>query len=456
MMLKSRYHVVCLGLTPWSLIHAIILREQGKDVLVVDDKGLATESPSLRWLTNLEILTLKEIGAKYQIKALQPLNPYLRRSSLGFTVGKTHWVSGATVKDNLRELMRKFDFFNTPLMQSALSRTEEELDRELAALNREFIGWLRSPPVRGRAVPAFAGSSSPWIAEFHRLSLEENHRAYQGPEISPLTQLLAAHGMAIGESVKHRFGAHELWPLVLRLLSPVWELDRRWLERELVRELGERGGQTKKAGIKSWQIYQQRVEAALLDSYEGVVSHGRLLLYGFPQADGSFQFRFKQRLLQGLQFNWGEQVATPFSDDLSPAIIGMTSSRQLGTNLPGSFLEVEGGNGRLVALVAQPPGSKPDFHSEEAWIFLSRGAQASAPQLPWQQARFKGGWGQWLEDAHDSGDARTAWEHHARRDVDVVDRITQEKLTGVEVWGPLRSKHLGLLGLLTDLSLGEA
>jgi len=262
--------------------------------------------------------------------------------------------------------------------------------------------------------------------------------------------------MAMGESVKHRFGAHELWPLVLRLLSPVWELDRRWLERELVRELGERGGQTKKAGIKSWQIYQQRVEAALLDSYEGVVAHDRLLLYGFPLADGAFQFRFQQRLLQGLQFNWGDLDVIPFSEDLSPALIGMTTSAQLGTNLAGSFLEVEGSSGRLVAIVAHPPGSKSDFHREEAWAFLSRGAQTCAPQLPWQQARFKGGWGQWLEDVSDSGEARATWEHHARREVDVVDRISREKLRGVEVWGPLRSKHLGVLGLLTDLCLGDA
>jgi hypothetical protein len=134
----------------------------------------------------------------------------------------------------------------------------------------------------------------------------------------------------------------------------------------------------------------------------------------------------------------------------------MTASAQLGTNLPGSFLEVEGSRGRLVAIVAQPAGSKPDFHREEAWNFLVKGGRNFATQLPWQQARFSGAWGQWLEDVGDSGTARSSWDHHARRNVEVVDRITQDRLAGVELWGPLRSKHLGILGLLTDLCLGEA
>ena len=83
--------------------------------------------------------------------------------------------------------------------------------------------------------------------------------------------------------------------MCLSLISQVWEIDCRWFERELVRELHECGGHTKKTAINSWQIYKQRVEAALLDSYEGVISHDRLLLYGLPPLDGQLQCHFDVR-----------------------------------------------------------------------------------------------------------------------------------------------------------------
>ena len=52
-MLKSRYQAVFLGLTPYSLIHALLLRKRGREVLVVDDVRLATDSPGPRRLTLL-------------------------------------------------------------------------------------------------------------------------------------------------------------------------------------------------------------------------------------------------------------------------------------------------------------------------------------------------------------------------------------------------------------------
>lgn len=257
-MLKSRYHAVFLGLTPYSLVHALLLRKKGQDVLVVDDAQLATDSPGLRRLTILELKTLKDLGDKHQLAPLQQLHHFLRPSTITIHLPTTQWVSGPRVLDNLREFVRKFSFLQTPLLLESLRRPNEELHADLDRAASEFIHWFNSPLVRSRAMPVFNHNSQSWLSEFQRLLFEEHGKAYAGPEVSPLTQLLAAYSATTDQVVKYDLTAHESWAMVLRLLSPVWELDRRWFERELMRELHEQGGHTKKTAINSWQIYQQR------------------------------------------------------------------------------------------------------------------------------------------------------------------------------------------------------
>jgi hypothetical protein len=352
--------------------------------------------------------------------------------------------------------MRKLSFLNTPVLQAARASGEDALKADLQRACTDYLAWLRSPPVRQRARPAWDSTAASWINEFHHLCLAEHSAPYEGPEIPALTQLLTAFASALGSEVKYRFGAHELWPLVLRMLSPVVEKDHRWMEHELARELTARGGQTKLAGVHSWQFYRGHVEAALLDSYEGVVCHGRLLLHGFPPDGDALQCSFAQPLFMGLRFVAGDINPDPFEASARPIVVGFTSSPQLGTDIPAGVGEAEGPQGRLIVLAREVPGGRPEFARDAA---LTHAQSFMAPVLPgpaWSAARFQGRWGRWIEDLDTSGEARRPFDHHARRTVRVLDRDAREELAGVEFAGPLRPRHLGLLGFVTDLHVGRA
>lgn len=453
-MLKSRYQAMCLGLSPWSLIHALILRQQGKDVLVVDDQNLATDAPGLHRLTLLELASLRDLGHRKHLPLLADLSAFLRPTTLTVHLPSQQWIAGPEVLHNLREFVRKFKFLQTPSLLATLERPESELRAELERVTQEFVQWFNSSLVRQRGMLPFTSNSAAWVSEFQRLVFEEHARPYTGPEVSGLTQLIAAYSSTTDQVVKYRLDPHESWVLCFRLLSPVWELDRRWFERELTRALIAAGGHTKKSRVHSWQIYRNRVEAALLDSYEGVISHDRLLLYGFPPPEGQLQCRFKERTFRGVEFTWGDPMATPAVEEEALKLTAFTSSGQLGTTLPVGFMEQGPGHGRLVALVAEAQGMKQEFAHKEAWENLSGHLQRALPfgATPWEKAKPRRSWGFWVEEGPRARRSpKSSLMHHERRGVEVVDRITQEPLSGVELWGPLRSQYFGAVGFLSDL-----
>jgi hypothetical protein len=116
-------------------------------------------------------------------------------------------------------------------------------------------------------------------------------------------------------------------------------------------------------------------------------------------------------------------------------------------------MESHGERGRLVALVAESIGAKQEFSYQEAWETLTTHLNRATPfeQVAWQHARPRRSWGFWVEENRDSLGARTPLMHHERRSVEIIDRINQEPLSGVEFWGPLRSQRFGLIGFLADL-----
>lgn len=457
-MLKSRYHAVFLGLTPYSLIHALLLRGRGQDVLVVDDVRLSTDTTGLRRLTVLDSVALGELGVKHQLGPLQQLKNFLRPSTVSIHLPGLQWVSGASVQDNLREFVRKFAFLQTPLLLEALARPAAELDTELERAAVEFLHWFNSPLVRTRSVAPFAGTSFAWINEFHRLISQEHARDYQGPGVALFTQLLAAYCASTDQVVKYDLSHHEAWAVGIRLLSPVWELDRRWFERELMRELADRGGHTKKTSINSWQIYQDRVEAALLDSYEGVISHDRMLVYGLPPLHGQLQCHFDVRTFRGIEFAQKAAPMVPLAERADTELMAFSSSEQMGTIMPVGLLEKTGNESRLVALVALAPGAKLEFSHHDAWQSLAAHLKRAIPfdDLALSATVPRGSWGHWIEEGPEKLSPKAALMHHERRKVAIVDRVSRTPLTGVEFWGPLRTRRFGHIGFLADLRADQS
>ncbi|MFP5490156.1 MAG: hypothetical protein ACLGG0_01550 [Bacteriovoracia bacterium] len=448
-MLKNRYEAVFWGRTPWGLLHALLWRMKGREVLVIDDLKLSTASGGHRWLTQLEVQLLQELGSRHNVTPLASLDNFLRPATIKIQTPQFQWVTGSSVRDNLREFVRKFSVFQTPTLLAALE--SETLDNDFLKVQKAFLDWFRSPLVRHRAASNFTFTGAPWLAEFQRLFSEELLRPYQKPQDGALSQLVAAHSTVTGQVVKYAFSSYEASYLALRLLSPQWELDERWFERELSRELINSGAHIKRTRVQSWQLWDGKVEAALLDSYEGVVAHDRLLMYGLPATDGTLQCVFNSKVYRGLESFWPEDP-TQSLEEAKPELVCLTASRLMGTDIPMMLLEELPKGTRLQVLVEERPGAKPEFYVNEA-LELARPLVSEALDWPadrWEMSQRGASWDLWVEEAVENS-RTSAISLHAKRQINIIDRVDKRTLKGVQYWGPLMTERFGLLGYLTEV-----
>jgi hypothetical protein len=449
-MLKSRYDAVFLGKTPWALVHAILWRQRGSDVLVIDDKTLSTVSAGHRWVSALERSALEEIGFKYKINVLKDLESYIKPARLKVHTPKLQWCTGSSVQDNLREFVRKFPVFQTKIIYKAIDNVD--LDQDLKNVQTAFWQWFHSFEVREKNTSPFVALDCLWFTEFQKLLSEELLRPYQDPQGGELAQLVTAYSAATSQVIKYNFTSHEAAYMAMRLLSPVWEIDMRWIERELVRELEVKGGHFKEAGIQSWQIWDGKVDAALLDSYEGVIRFDRLLLYGFPPGESTLQCVFNEKVFRSLETCWKSETSDLFIKNRSE-ITAMTGPTLLGTDIPVMLFEDQPNISILNVLVEEREGAKPDFYRKDA-------ANLAHPFLMQIMNNFSDkesksltgiGWDLWLEETKSNLGQFRSVDMHQRRQVDVIDRDNQSTLQEIEYWGPLMTQRFALLGFLTEI-----
>lgn len=449
-MLKSRYHAVFWGKTPWSLLHALLWRLKGREVLVIDDQALSTSSGGHRWLTTLEMGALQEIGEKFQIEPLMALDSFLRPARLKIQTPQYQWVTSLNARDNLREFIRKFSVFQTPVLLQALE--QQDITADLLKVQKSFLDWFRSQQVRNRSTPAFASAGVPWFVEFQKVLTDELTRPYKDPQDGALAQLVAGFSTATGQVVKYTFAPHEAAYMAIRLLSPLWELDVRWFEREILRELQSQGAHFKRAGIQSWQLGEGRVEAALLDSYEGVIGYERLLMYGFPPATGTLQCVFQEKVFRGLETIW-PHIETAALEEPRAELTCLTGARLMGTDVPMMLLEEGPRATRLQVLVEERPGAKPEFYRQETAELALPFVREALHRDPawWDGAKNGASWDVWVEETLLNAPVKGPLLLHEKRQIKIVDRERQEALSGVQYWGPLMNQRFGVLGYLTEL-----
>jgi hypothetical protein len=449
-MLKSRYHTVFWGKTPWSLLHALLWRLKDREVLVIDDQSLSTASGGHRWLTDLEIGALLELGEKFQIGPLLALDSFLRPARLKVQTPQFQWVTCLNARDNLREFIRKFPVFQTPTLLQALD--QQDIAADLRKVQKSFLDWFRSQQVRHRATPAFVAAGVPWFAEFQKVLADELTRPYREPADGALAQLVASYSCATGQVVKSTFAPHEAVYMATRLLSPVWELDARWFERELLRELQSQGAHFKRTGIQSWQMGEGRVEAALLDSYEGVIAYERLLMYGFPPATGALQCVFSEKVFRGLETFW-PHTESGVLEEPRAELTCLTGARLMGTDVPMMLLEVGPRATRLQVLVEERAGAKPEFYFHEASEVARPFVRDALHRSPdwWESAKFGSAWDVWVEESELAVALKGPLALHEKRRIKIINRERQEELSGVQYWGPLMNQRFGVLGYLTEL-----
>ncbi len=449
-MLKSRYHAFFLGKTPWGLLHAYALRKKGQDVLVVDDKNVSTSSSAYRWLSQFEVQQLQHLGEKIDHPAMGEIYSYLTPARVKVFTPKHQWVSGPTVRDNLREFVRKFEVFQTETLLKAID--SDHLEEDLNQMAKAFIPWFQSFEVRKKPSAPFSYPQCAWLQEFQKILITELNRPYESGKPNELPQLVMSFFAATSQMIKYNFTQHEAAFMALKLLSPLYELDVRWMERELIRSLEAVGGHYKEASIQSWQFWKEQVEAALLDSYEGVISFDRLLLYGFPKPHAEVECHFKEKVYRGLETSWAhssqELVASQRSE-----LIAMTAGHLIGTDVPVMILEDQPRETTLQVLVGDKPGSLPQFYRSEAMELAQPLLTHTMPHLSKSLGNFesRAAWDIWLEETQLNERVSQQVYLHESREVEVYRRDNQTLLKDFEYWGPMMNKRFGNLGFLTEM-----
>ncbi len=449
-MLKSRYHAFFLGKTPWGLLHAYALRKKGQDVLVVDDKNISTASCAYRWLNQFEVHQLQLLGQKIDHPAMSELQSYLSPARVKVFTPKHQWVTGPTVRDNLREFVRKFDVFQTETLLKAIE--SDQLDFDLEQMANTFIPWFQSFEVRKKPSAPFSYPQCAWLQEFQKILVTELNRPYESAKPNELPQLVMSYFAATSQTIKYNYTQHEAAYMALKLLSPLFELDVRWMERELIRSLEAVGGHYKEASIQSWQFWKEQVEAALLDSYEGVISFDRLLLYGFPKPHAEVECHFNEKIYRGLETTWNhrqqELVATNRSE-----LVTMTAPHLIGTDVPVMIFEDQPSSSTLHVLVEEKPGALPQFYRMEAMELAQPFLNHIMPQYADQFVQFQPqeGWDIWLEETQLNERVSNQIYLHESREVRVYRRDNQTLLKDFECWGPVMNKRFGNLGFLTEI-----
>ena len=449
-MLKSRYHAFFLGKTPWGLLHAFGLRKKGQDVLVVDDLNISTTSCAYRWLSHFEVQQLQLLGQKIDHPAMSELSSYLTPARVKVFTPKHQWVSGPSARDNLREFVRKFEVFQTETLLKAIE--SDQLDFDLTQMAKTFIPWFQSFEVRKKPSAPFTYPQCAWLQEFQKILVSELNRPYQSEKSHELPQLVMAFFAATSQTIKYNFTQHEAAFIALKLLSPLYELDIRWMERELIRSLEAVGGHYKEASIQSWQFWQEQVEAALLDSYEGVISFDRLLLYGTPKAHAEVECHFKEKIYRGLETSWSHAQHELVTMNRSE-LITMTAPHLIGTDVPVMILEDQPRATTLNVLVEDKPGALPQFYRLEAMELAHPFLNHNMPQIMPHFTKFQPqtGWDIWLEETQLNERVGQQLYLHESRDVKVYRRDKQTLLKDFEYWGPMMNKRFGNLGFLTEI-----
>lgn len=447
-MLKSHYQLVFWGKCPWSLLHALLWRKKGRDVLVIDDPRLATRASFGPTLSALELSCLADLGQRFGVELLGDLAPFLQVTALRVHTEKLHWTTGQSVRDNLRELLRKIPRFQTPTLLAALESSALEEDYRLAV--SQYLVWFRSEGVRRSRTAPYRLSKVAWLQELQELAEAELQESATGTASTPLKELVTALYAVLGQVVKYGVGSEESAALMLRLLSPTYRLDQRWFEREILRELQAQGGHFKHTSVQSWQDWQGKLDALLLDSYEGVLTFERLLVYGDPPPTAELQLHFGEKVYRAVCFEFtlddeGEGSAHTIPHEL----LAHTGQTMLGTDMPVVLFERTGTRVQARVLVLERPAAKVEFYVAETrelvQAILHERGPWSASTLG--EVRPDTSWDLWVEE----NSLRPLPRLHQRRAIHLARPLEGRALEGAGHWGQLIGQRFGATGYLTEL-----
>lgn len=444
MELSKTYEQLILGKSWPSLSFAVLEAKRGRKNLVVDDRRFKMGDKWIRHIGELEKNALQIIGRKAGVNCLSNIGACLRPSRSALLVNDKIIELGSSPIANLKELARKLpECFSEDFVGSLSRTTPEDFDQEALAFLREASAALFGSGAAEKdffpsPAGALEGVFQTFLAKLEGDNLATAHLRYI---LQALYQPMLSNNLSKAEA---RY-------LLASALSPRYEVDAKALEESLEQAYAELGGKIKRTSAQSFEVYRNRLERVLLESWEGVIGAERAFLFGHFDKNLPFEYAAQSPVYHSVE------AQIPLDHNFVPKFKGkrlfFSSRDRMGTDFPHWEAFIGEDNVMRAAYVyAYYQGSKPSFYCHKAAEDLFASLSRLFPGLErshWDStASFSSGSDVWLDNSGSSPNGA-----RLRLKSAIGESVTQDgnKIKDLSYCGPLRARYLGSLGYIFNM-----
>lgn len=441
-MLKKDFHTAIVGSNYLSLILAIDLMKNGKDVLVLDDDRMELGELFGTDIGLLELMFLKSWGQERKIEPLSNIDQLIVAKP--FTVLGDHtWLSlGNRPQENVYEFSRRFAL--------PLTSVDEEFDQNwLQFVSKVAQAYFRYGGFQQITPDKLLVYAPPSIKE-----LFEQFKLFMAtPRDWPCESLLSTLMSYFSKRIDILSDDGDIFFLFVALFSPRYLLKQDLLVEQLLATYKELNGYFKQTRMREWLFHKQKPWSIELASYEGIIHPKQLTFIGsLPKG---MPLGLNPLVDHYVIIEASSPLDSRFSALQKYGLMIMTSEKSLGTESPFWFVEFQESKMLVRLLFPSSKGMKLEFLKTEALKRLSKKLPLIDPRL--QDEVFE--WDLKLTSevfVHVPKLRSSNVNTHSLLKLGLFDSSSpgvDQKLRNVDYFGPFRAPKMGLFSSMVDLTI---
>jgi len=441
-LLKKDFHTAIVGSNYLSLILAIDLIKNGKDVLVLDDDRMDLGELFGTDLGLLELMFLKSWGQERHIDALINIEDLI--SERPYTIlGDNSWLSlGHRPSENVYEFSRRFAL--------PLSSLDDDFDQNwiqfVSKVSQAYFRYGGFQQITPDKLMVYAPPSIKELYEQFKIFIA-TPRDWSSESL--LSTLMSYYSKRI--DVLSDEG--DIFFFFVALFSPRYLLKQDVLVEQLLTAYKELDGYFKQTRMREWLFHKQKPWSIELASYEGIIHPKQLTFIGaFPTG---MPLGLNPLVDHYVILEATSPVEAQYTSLKSYGLMIVTSEKSIGTESPFWFIEYQ--DNKIVVRLLYPAskGMKLEFLKAESLRRLSKKLPLIDPRL--QDEVFD--WSLNLTSevfVHVKSVKSSTVNTHSMLKLGLFDSsspgITQ-KLKNVDYFGPFRAPKMGLFSSMVDLTI---
>ena len=448
-MLNKSYSSCIVGKNFLSLIHGIKELKGQKTCCLLDDESLFYADQWIHNLGRLEVLALKTIGDKYQIKQLTHIEDYLSPKSTILHLNHKVIEFGPSPYFNIKELGRKLpDALGAFFRDELKNINPEEFDlvflNMLETYNQNLWEKKNYKNAASYLSSLKENETKNVYLEFINFIRSSTHVSKQ---LHYVLQMMFQIVFSAGQN------SLETQYLLSSVLAPRYELKYKKLEQDLSDEFIKLNGAIRKTSIKDFGVTEDGLQFLLLSSIDGVVKVNKTFFYG-QMNETSYPFSSHKHGTRFLSIKLESSIEHELVHHFVGKRIVFSHEKRMGSDFP--FWEIDlTREGKMTGVFAYADyqGTKASFYYHHALEDLYESLDVIFPGIDrsdwFATTKLSVSSDIWLEV-----DQFFKKQYHpdSNHDLDkFYGQLDGKKILQFANCGPERSKSLGLYGQLVDI-----